>query len=103
MPNNFSIIFERERKDLLKVFFTSIHLGAGKSSLFQALFRLIDRKLIRGQILIDGINIDRISLRDLRSRLSVIPQIPILFAGTLRDNLDPFQGCQIEISEIRDF
>jgi ATP-binding cassette subfamily C (CFTR/MRP) protein 4 len=66
-------------------------LGAGKSSLFQAIFRLVDRRSVSGEILIDGININGISLHHLRSRLSVIPQLPVLFAGTLRYNLDPFE------------
>ena len=75
----------------LSFYFTISNLGAGKSSLFQSIFRLIDRQSITGRILIDGIDISSISLCDLRSRLSVIPQSPILFAGTLRYNLDPFE------------
>ncbi|CAF3544415.1 unnamed protein product [Rotaria socialis] len=67
-----------------------VYLGAGKSSLFQGLFRLVDRSCIEGEIIIDGIDISRIPLSHLRSRLSVIPQQPILFVGTLRYNLDPF-------------
>jgi ATP-binding cassette subfamily C (CFTR/MRP) protein 4 len=64
--------------------------GAGKSSIFQALFRLTDKSTTHGKILIDGIDISRISLNDLRSNLNIIPQSPLLFSNTLRYNLDPF-------------
>lgn len=62
--------------------------GAGKSSILSSLLRLTE--LSRGSIVIDGIDISRISLRDLRSRMAVIPQDPVLFQGTVRSNLDPF-------------
>ena len=62
--------------------------GAGKSSLVLALFRFINAS--RGRILVDGLDISHIKLDDLRSRLAVIPQDPVLFSGTVRSNLDPF-------------
>ncbi|CAB0034969.1 unnamed protein product [Trichogramma brassicae] len=61
--------------------------GAGKSSLIAALFRLAK---IEGVIEIDGIDTGKISLEDLRKNISIIPQDPVLFSGTLRRNLDPF-------------
>ncbi|CAF0920721.1 unnamed protein product [Adineta ricciae] len=64
--------------------------GAGKSSLFQALFRLVERAAVNGEIFIDGIAISRLKRSHLRSHLSAIPQTPVLFSGTLRYNLDPF-------------
>jgi ABC-type multidrug transport system fused ATPase/permease subunit len=61
--------------------------GAGKSSLTLALFRLIES--VTGSICIDGICISTLGLQDLRSRLTIIPQDPVLFTGSLRMNLDP--------------
>lgn len=62
--------------------------GAGKSSLIQTLFRM--GNLVTGQIKIDDIDIVSIGLDDVRSRISIIPQDPVLFTGTMRNNLDPF-------------
>ncbi|KAI8318339.1 hypothetical protein GQ54DRAFT_341905 [Martensiomyces pterosporus] len=64
--------------------------GAGKSSLTLALFRIIEAA--GGQILLDGEDISRYGLFDVRSKLSIIPQDPVLFAGTVRENLDPFSS-----------
>ncbi|XP_058980633.1 multidrug resistance-associated protein 1 isoform X11 [Musca domestica] len=63
--------------------------GAGKSSLTLALFRIIESA--GGRILIDGIDISTLGLHTLRSRLTIIPQDPVLFSGSLRINLDPFE------------
>ena len=65
--------------------------GAGKSSLISALFLLTP--LRSGKLLIDGKNIAMMPLTSLRKKISIIPQDPVIFSGTLRDNLDPFKTC----------
>ncbi|KAK8320668.1 hypothetical protein V6Z12_A12G051900 [Gossypium hirsutum] len=62
--------------------------GAGKSSVLNALFRIVE--LEKGRILIDGCILARFGLTDVRKVLSIIPQSPVLFSGTVRLNLDPF-------------
>lgn len=62
--------------------------GAGKSSIIQALFRLAHNE---GSIIIDGLDTSNLGLHDLRSKISIIPQEPILFSGNMRSNLDPFE------------
>uniref|UniRef100_A0A673LTB9 Canalicular multispecific organic anion transporter 1-like n=1 Tax=Sinocyclocheilus rhinocerous TaxID=307959 RepID=A0A673LTB9_9TELE len=82
--------------------------GAGKSSLTNCLFRIIEAS--EGQILVDGIDISTLGLHDLRSRLTIIPQDPVLFSGTLRMNLDPFEKSSdeeiwtvLELAHLKDY
>jgi len=72
--------------------------GAGKSSLTLALFRFLEARA--GSIVIDGLDVSTLKLSALRSRLAIIPQDPVLFSGTVRSNLDPFDEHGDE--ELRD-
>uniref|UniRef100_A0A8C2UKP5 ATP binding cassette subfamily C member 3 n=1 Tax=Coturnix japonica TaxID=93934 RepID=A0A8C2UKP5_COTJA len=82
--------------------------GAGKSSMTLCLFRILEAA--KGEIRIDGVRISEIGLHDLRSRLTIIPQDPVLFSGTLRMNLDPFNKYSdeevwkaLELSHLKKF
>ncbi|XP_076154345.1 ATP-binding cassette sub-family C member 3 isoform X1 [Alosa pseudoharengus] len=82
--------------------------GAGKSSMTLCLFRLLEAA--SGDITIDDVKIAEIGLHDLRSKLTIIPQEPVLFSGTLRMNLDPFEKYSdddlwksLELSHLKKF
>uniref|UniRef100_A0A667YEZ6 ATP-binding cassette, sub-family C (CFTR/MRP), member 2 n=1 Tax=Myripristis murdjan TaxID=586833 RepID=A0A667YEZ6_9TELE len=82
--------------------------GAGKSSLTNCLFRIIEAA--EGRIFIDGVDISTIGLHHLRGRLTIIPQDPVLFSGSLRLNLDPFETFSdeeiwraLELSHLKDY
>jgi ABC-type multidrug transport system fused ATPase/permease subunit len=66
--------------------------GSGKSTLLLALYRMFD--LEKGHIVIDGVDVATLTLKKLRMGLSIIPQEPVVFSGTVRSNLDPFSEFQ---------
>ncbi|CAB3223734.1 unnamed protein product [Arctia plantaginis] len=82
--------------------------GAGKSTLTLGLFRILEPA--GGRILIDGLDITKIGLHQLRTRITIIPQDPVLFSGSLRMNLDPFESYSdddiwraLELSHLKAF
>uniref|UniRef100_A0A5F8G3T3 Multidrug resistance-associated protein 1 n=1 Tax=Monodelphis domestica TaxID=13616 RepID=A0A5F8G3T3_MONDO len=82
--------------------------GAGKSSLTLGLFRI--NESAGGEIIIDGINIAKIGLHHLRFKITIIPQDPVLFSGSLRMNLDPFDQysdediwTSLELAHLKNF
>ncbi|WWC90534.1 uncharacterized protein L201_005470 [Kwoniella dendrophila CBS 6074] len=96
--NNVKMRYREELPDVLKGLTLNVganekigvvgRTGAGKSSIMVALFRMAE--LSSGSIKIDGVDVSKIGLNDLRSGISIIPQDPLLFSGTLRSNIDPF-------------
>lgn len=75
--------------------------GAGKSSLAMCLLRIAE--LHKGRILIDGVDISTVSLKRLRTAVQIVPQNPVLFRGTLRSYLDPFNAyTDVQIWDVLD-
>lgn len=73
--------------------------GAGKSSLISSFLRLIEPS--SGQVYIDSVNIHKLDVHSLRSKISVIPQDPVLFEGSLRQNIDPHENkSDLEIWDV---
>ena len=95
---NLSLVYYQDGPEILKDIIFSVNsrekigivgrTGAGKSSLVSALFRMPQPT---GQVIIDGVDIAKINIQSARRAMSVITQNPILFTGSLRMNLDPFQ------------
>ncbi|XP_023225489.1 multidrug resistance-associated protein 4-like isoform X2 [Centruroides sculpturatus] len=102
--DNVSLQYTKDENIVLKNLTFHIHsgekigivgrTGAGKSSIIAALFRMTEPT---GTITIDGVDIKDIGLRDLRSKISIIPQDPMLFTGPLRRNMDPFNEYSEEM------
>ncbi|XP_014840760.1 PREDICTED: ATP-binding cassette sub-family C member 8 isoform X2 [Poecilia mexicana] len=94
---NLSVRYDTTLKPVLKNVNAHVHpgqkvgicgrTGSGKSSFSLAFFRMVD--MFEGRIVIDNIDISKLPLQTLRSRLSIILQDPFLFSGTIRFNLDP--------------
>jgi len=75
--------------------------GSGKSSLFAVLMRFVD--IEQGRVVVDGVDVSTLRLRDLRAKIAMIPQDPVLLPGTLRANLDPYQAfSDAEIGTVLD-
>jgi len=68
--------------------------GSGKSTLLVSLLRIVEAA--EGTVTIDGVDVSKIGLDELRTKIAIIPQEPVLFVGSVRSNLDPFSKCTDE-------